>query len=76
MTFTKVKVDVDLCIGCGTCPAVCPKVFKIGETGKSAIIKKDGTTSNDWVNFTDVDDTPESVQGAVDSCPTRAILVE
>ncbi|MDP1845775.1 MAG: ferredoxin [Candidatus Moranbacteria bacterium] len=33
-------VNEDLCIGCGTCEALCPKVFKI-EDDKSHVIADD-----------------------------------
>lgn len=57
-----VKVDKDLCIGCGTCSSMCPKVFKIVD-GKSTVINETG-------------DTPENIKAAADACPTRAILIE
>lgn len=72
----KVKVDRDLCIGCGTCVAVCPKVFSIDEEGKSIIAKKDGIKIKDWANDTELDDAAQNIQTAVDSCPTKAILIE
>lgn len=59
--MTKVKVDKDLCIGCGTCEALCPTVFKI-EDGKSHVIAEE---------CGDCD-----CQGAVDSCPVVAISIE
>lgn len=59
----KVKVDKDLCIGCGTCSVMCPKVFKIDEEGKSTVIDENG-------------DTPENIKAAGDACPTKAILIE
>ncbi|NCA94104.1 MAG: ferredoxin, partial [Sphingobacteriia bacterium] len=38
----KAKVDENLCIGCGTCEAVCPGVFKIDpEKGKSVVISEE-----------------------------------
>ncbi|MBI5152262.1 ferredoxin [Candidatus Peregrinibacteria bacterium] len=58
-----VKVDPNLCIGCGTCSTMCPKVFKIDEEGKSSVIDENG-------------DTPENIKAAADACPTRAILIE
>ncbi len=27
------KVDPDTCIGCGTCPAICPEVFQMNDNG-------------------------------------------
>lgn len=55
------KVNEDLCIGCGTCESICPKVFKVKD-GKSHIIADD---------CEDCD-----CQSAVDSCPVSAISME
>ncbi|MFH0818857.1 MAG: ferredoxin [Patescibacteria group bacterium] len=33
----KIKIDTDLCSGCGTCEALCPSCFKL-EDGKSTVI--------------------------------------
>lgn len=56
-----VKVDEDLCIGCGTCVAVCPNGFKLNEAGKSEPIGDDATACS---------------QAAADSCPQGAITLE
>ena len=57
----KPKVNQELCIGCGTCESICPKVFKL-ENGKSTVIAPD---------CGDCD-----CQKAVDSCPVSAISLE
>ncbi len=33
-----IKVDNELCTGCGTCVALCPSCFKLNEAGKSEVI--------------------------------------
>jgi ferredoxin len=38
--MSKIKVNEELCIGCGTCESVCPSVFKI-ENGKSKVISQE-----------------------------------
>lgn len=57
----KVKVDKDLCIGCGACQAICSDVFEI-EDGLSSVL---------------VDEVQEEYQDdareAIESCPTEAI---
>ena len=35
--MSKPKVNQELCIGCGTCEALCPEMFKV-ENGKSQVI--------------------------------------
>jgi len=56
----KVKVNKDLCIGCGTCESLCPNVFKMGDDNKSVVIKEEcGEDCN--------------CQEVIDSCPATAI---
>ena len=31
-------VDRNVCIGCGTCVALCPAVFQLGDDGKSKVV--------------------------------------
>lgn len=56
-----ITIDKDLCIGCGTCSAVCPKTFKMNEENKAEAINNE--------------DTP-CVKNAVESCPVQAIKAE
>ena len=53
-------VDKNTCIGCGSCVALCPKVFKIGKDGKAEAFKGDG-------------DSEANIQKAIDVCPVSAI---
>ncbi len=39
--MTKIKIDENLCSGCGTCEAACPECFKVGENFKAHVIKQD-----------------------------------
>lgn len=58
----KLKVDKDLCIGCGACAATAPEVFEIDDDGL-AICK--------------VEEVPTEVEedaiDAKEGCPTNAI---
>lgn len=75
--MAKVKIDRDLCIGCGTCPTMCPKIFKLDEEGKSVVLKKGAEVgSQDWVTAEELDDVFECAKNSADACPTRAILIE
>jgi len=56
----KLVVDQDKCIGCGTCIALYPKVFKMGNEGKAEVLDQ-------------VADTEENIKKAIDSCPVQAI---
>ncbi len=52
-------VDIDLCIGCGSCVEICPEVFELRDD-KSWVVgpNKCGTCD---------------CQEAIDICPTQAI---
>jgi len=56
----KVKVDKNICIGCGTCVVIAPKSFKLGDDGKAEIVEPQ-------------EDSKEKIKEAVDSCPVSAI---
>lgn len=59
----KPKVN-ESCIGCGTCEGICPAVFKIKEVdGKSIAV----------VQPADYEAEKESIEKAIQSCPTQAI---
>lgn len=61
----KVVVNQEACIGCGACQAICENVFELNDDGLSSVkVEK--------VEDEDV----ESVNDAVDSCPTGAISTE
>ncbi len=54
-----VKVDKNLCIGCGACAATCPEVFEIDEESGKAKVKAQK-------------DLP-CVKNAIEGCPVKAI---
>lgn len=58
----KVKVDKNLCIGCGACQAIVPEVFELEDDGLAKAI--DGEIN---------DDLKEEVTDALEGCPTSAI---
>ncbi len=53
-----VKVNQELCIGCGLCEAICPEVFRLNVDGKSEVIS---------------DKKCECVKDAIEGCPVDAI---
>lgn len=55
-----VKINNETCIGCGTCPSICPEVFEM--KGEKAHVKSGQSGSS----------TP-CVKEAIDSCPVDAI---
>jgi ferredoxin len=57
-----ISVDKTLCIGCGTCAALCPASFKMNDAeGKAEPATQEQT---------------ECAANAKDSCPVQAITVE
>lgn len=56
----KVRVNEDLCIGCGACQAVCPEVFEVDGTAHAKV---------DIVP----EEVEEDVLDALEGCPTSAI---
>lgn len=56
-----VKVNNDLCIGCGTCEVLCPAVFKLNAESKVDVITQEKTPC---------------AKNAAESCPTQAIEVK
>jgi len=71
----KVKVDPSLCIGSASCTAIAPNTFDLDTEGKAIVKKKDGTTSKEFTNFTDIDDSPKNITYAAQGCPVNAIVI-
>lgn len=60
----RAQVEKDVCIGCGSCPSLCPEIFKMDDDGLA-------TTITEQV----VPELENAVQDAADSCPTEAIVI-
>ena len=58
------KVDKEKCIGCGTCPAIAPDIFKMEDDGKAGVVEGDFAGKEDLINQ------------SKDACPVQAISVE
>jgi len=62
----EVRIDEELCTGCGLCEETCPDIFKMDEDKDIAVIIK-----------TDYDEYDEEcIQEAVESCPSEAITAD
>ena len=60
----KIKVDLDKCIGSGSCEMLAPDVFEVSDAGLCQVLVTDAGSDPD-----------DRVHKAVESCPTRAISV-
>ena len=60
----KVEVDNDLCIGCGTCEALAPEVFKM--VGDKAEVKEGA----------DFEKNIEVIKQSIDTCAVNAISLK
>lgn len=61
----KLKVNQDLCIGCGACQAICDEVFEIDDSGYAKVIVDEIDSTNE-----------ENAMDAKEGCPTGAIEEE
>jgi len=62
----EVRIDEDLCTGCGLCEETCPDIFKLNEDKDIVELIK-----------TDYDEYDEEcIQEAVESCPSEAITAD
>jgi ferredoxin len=63
----KVRIDRDLCTGCGSCQEICPDVFEV----------VDNTAENKLGESADIpEEYANACREAADSCPVEAITVE
>ena len=60
----KVKIDADLCTGCGLCEDSVPEVFKMVDDIAEVTVSEVPA------------DKEAAVQEAADDCPAEAIIVE
>lgn len=75
--MARLVVDANVCVGCGHCAQVAPKVFELGADGKSHVMRGaervvadvpgKGTLKNEKGG------TKEQIQKAIDECPVEAI---
>ena len=59
----KIIIDKTKCMGCGSCAALAPKSFKMGDNGKAQVINPVG-------------DDDAVVKSAIDGCPVSAMKWE
>ena len=69
--MSKIKLEREKCIGCGSCQAICAKYFKLQEDGKSHI---EGSTKQDFEEL-EVEKI-ECAEAAGEACPSQCIHIE
>ena len=60
----KVKVNNDICLGCGACASTCEAVFEFGDNG--IVVKTDQVPEEEI----------ENAKAAIEGCPVGAITIE
>jgi ferredoxin len=68
--MSKVKLEREKCIGCGSCVALCPKCFELIDDGKSHLV---GAEKKD---VEEIENDVDCAQAAADACPVQCIHVE
>lgn len=70
----KIIHELEKCIGCGSCVAVCPKFWEMGEDGKSHLLgsKFDEKLSAEVIEVEEA----ECIEEAVNICPVQCIKLE
>lgn len=67
--MSKLKIDREICIGCGSCVAICPKYFELSEDGKSSIKGSNGANELEVEKI-------ECAESAAETCPVQCIYIE
>ncbi len=61
---SRVVLNEECCVGCGSCMEICPEVFQMSEDGEKALV----IAPDKWDR--------ERVQDAIDTCPNECISIE
>ena len=60
----KVKVNAELCVGCGLCVNTCPDIFEMKED--KAVVKAEAVPA----------EAEDNCKQSKDECPVEAIIIE
>ena len=69
--MSKISLEREKCIGCGSCVAICSKCFELADDGKSHIIGADKQAIEELET-----DKMECSEAAAEACPAQCIHVE
>jgi ferredoxin len=72
--MTKIILEREKCIGCGSCAVICPKYFELIDDGKSHIKDsvKSEKTNNEELEVVKI----ECAEAAAEACPVQCIHIE
>jgi ferredoxin len=62
--MSRIEVDRDRCVGSGTCEALAPDIFEVGDDGVLVVLRPEPG-----------EDELSDVRDAVQACPTRALTL-
>jgi len=70
----KIVIDREKCIGCGSCEATCPEIFRLIEDGKSSVVERfrNGSEGEGEIGV----ELFSCANRARDLCPAEAIATE
>lgn len=70
--MAKIILEVQKCIGCGSCEAVCPKFWKLGDDGKAKLADSKPAGENFELEVKEIGCNRE----AAETCPVQCIKIE
>lgn len=70
----KIRHIYKKCIGCGTCAAICPEYFDMGEDGLAHLKNAAFDEQDDEV--LEISKVVSELKDALDSCPVQIIKLE
>ena len=70
--MAKIILEVQKCIGCGSCEAVCSKFWKLGDDGKAHLLEAKLNGDNFELEVKNIECSSE----AIEICPVQCIKVE
>ncbi len=69
--MAKIVLEVQKCIGCGSCEAVCSKFWKLGEDGKVQLLGSQLNGDNFELEVKNIECNSE----AAENCPVQCIKI-
>ena len=70
--MAKIILEVQKCIGCGSCEAVCSKFWKLGDDGKAKLLSSQPVSENFELEVKEIGCNRE----AAETCPVQCIKIE